>query len=274
MQEFNYHCHTSFMNIFDGSSTAEEMISAYEQKGLKEIGISNHCICHPTIAKMPFMHKQNFSDIDKLIDIYKQSFDYIDEAASKHTIKVRKGLEVDFFPSKEWRNNFERIIKALKPDYLIGATHFIRSADESFMCGIYFLNNLPVLSREEMDELLRNYWLNIEQAIKSGYFSFIAHPDYCCQFNLCTTPEWDGYKYNVIEALSQHNTACEVNTGGLRRIGRPFPDWWMVEKMIKQNIPLIISDDAHRTIDVCSHFSETEDMLSKLGCVNRFFLNK
>ena len=110
MQKFTYHSHTSFKNIFDGQNTAEEMISAYEQKGFTEVGISNHCIYHPTLAKMPFMSPQNFSDINKFIDIYKQSFDWIDEAASHHEIKVRKGLEVDFFPSAEWRKSFEKII--------------------------------------------------------------------------------------------------------------------------------------------------------------------
>lgn len=273
MQKFNYHCHTSFRDIFDGSNTAEEMISAYEEKGFKEVGISNHCICHPTIAKMPFMHAQNFSDKHKLVDLYKESFEYIDKAAENHSIKVYKGLEVDFFPSKEWRNDFEYIMQELKPDYVIGATHFIRSKNEDFMCGIYFLNTLPSLSKEEMDELLRNYWDNIIQSIESGYFKFIVHPDYCCQFNLSSTPEWDVYKNMVIETLAKTKTACEINTGGLRRIGRPYPDWWMVKEMINKEIPLIISDDAHQVWQTASHFEEVEQKLKEFGCKKRFSLN-
>lgn len=270
MQNFNYHCHTNFQGIFDGQNTADEMITAAEAKNFTTIGISNHCICHPTIAKMPYMHNQNFADFDKLIDIYKQSFDWIDEAASKHKIKVLKGLEVDFFPSAEWRKGFEKVKQALKPDYLIGATHFIRSADESFMCGIYFLHTLPALTTDEMNELLRNYWHNIELATTSGYFDFIAHPDYCCLFDLCTGPEWDESKDRIVDVLASTQTPCEVNTGGLRRRGNPFPDWKMVEKMIRKDVPLLISDDAHRIEDVGSCFAEVEDKLAELGCQNRF----
>lgn len=273
MQNFNYHCHTSFQGIFDGRNTADEMIGAAEAKGFSTVGISNHCICHPIIAQMPFMHQQNFSDFDKFIEIYKQSYDWIDEAASHHNIKVKKGLEVDFFPSAKWQRGFEKIIKELNPDYLIGATHFIRNADESFMCGIYFLNTLPATTTaEDLNELLSNYWQNIVLSIESGYFDFIAHPDYCCLFDLCTGPEWDEAKLKVIDALASSGTACEINTNGLRRIGRPFPDWPLVEEMVKKQIPLLISDDAHSVDHVGSHFAEVEAKLAELGCQKRFSL--
>ncbi len=271
MQKFNYHSHTCFEGVFDGQNTADEMISAAEEKGFEEWGISNHCIWHPTFANMPFMHPQFFSDIDKIIDVYKRSFDWIDEAASKHKIKVHKGLEVDFFPSTTWNKGFEKIIKELKPDYLIGATHFIRSADESSLYNIYFLHNLPAsTTQEDIDELLNNYWQNIILSVKSGYFNFIAHPDYCCQFGLSTSDKWIEIKQNLVEVLASTQTPCEINTGGLRCIGRPFPDWWLVEEMIKKDIPLLISDDSHRIDDVGSHFNEVENKLIELGCKKRF----
>lgn len=274
MQKFNYHCHTSFKDIFDGHNTADEMLSAYEQKGINEIGFSNHCICHPVFEKLPFFSKQAFFDVDTFIEIYKQSFDWIDEAASKHNVKVFKGLEVDFFPSAIWNKGFEKILKELKPDYTIGATHFIRNKDETALYNIYFLNQLPSINKDEMNELLNNYWSNIVQSIESGYFKFIVHPDYCCQFGLCETDEWNEHKYKVIDALAKTKKACEINTGGLRRIGRPYPDWWMINEMIQKDIPLLISDDAHTTKDTCSHFEVVENKLKELGCKKRFSFNK
>ena len=272
MQKFSYHSHTSFNNIFDGRNTADEMLAAYEKKGFTEVGISNHCFCHPTLNPPSF--PQFFYDVDKFLDVYKVSFDYIDEAASKHNIKVIKGLEVDYFPSAKWNKIFERIIKELKPEYLIGSTHFIRTADESFMCNIYQLDSLPSLSTEEKNELLRNYWINVEHSIKSGYFDFIAHPDYCCQFDLAITAEWNETKYRVIDAFSSTKTPCEINTGGIERIKRPFPDWWIVQELINRNVPLLISDDAHTTDAVGRHFDEVEKKLTEMGCENRFSFNK
>ena len=268
MQKFTYHSHTSFKNIFDGRSTADEMLTAYEKKGFKEVGISNHCICHPFVDVN--VHTQYFNSLDKFLDVYKASFDYIDEAASKHKIKVFKGLEVDYFPSAQWNKLFEKIVKELNPDYMIGATHFIRTSDEKFLYNIYHLHKLPHISEEEKNELIRNYWKNVELCIKSGYFKFIAHPDYCCQFNLATTPEWNDIKYRVIDAFSSTKTPCEINTGGIARIGRPFPDWWIIEELIKNEVPLLISDDAHDVKDTGRHFSEVEAKLKELGCKKRF----
>ena len=272
MQKFSYHSHTSFRGLFDGENTADEMLTAYEQKGFTTVGISNHCICHPSLSQKSF--PQFFNDVDHFLDVYKASFDYIDEAAANHKITVLKGLEVDYFPSATWNKIFEKIIKELKPDYLIGSTHFIRTADESFMCNIYRLNSLPKISDEEKNELLRNYWLNIELCIKSGYFDFIAHPDYCCQFNLATTPEWNDTKYRIIDAFASTKTPCEINTGGIERVNRPFPNWWIIKELIKRDVPLLISDDAHTVEAAGRYFAEVEEKLTEFGCKNRFSFNK
>ncbi len=271
MQQFNYHCHTSFKNVFDGRNTIDEMISAAKSRGINTLGISNHYIYHPSFARLPKTSAMFFADNQQLISLFAEFFAAIDTAAARHGIKILKGLEVDFFPSANWRKEFEKAINILKPDYTIGATHFIRNNDESFLCNIYHLKKLPAnITKADKRSLLRNYWQNVRLSIESGYFDFIAHPDYCCQFNLCTSDEWRDTKFKIIDALSATKTACEVNTGGLRRIGRPYPDWWIVKELIYKDVPLLISDDAHFTKDVGSYFTEVETKLTELGCKNRF----
>jgi len=279
MQNFNYHSHTSFENIFDGKNTADEMLSAYEAKGFKEIGFSNHCIINPVFENLPFVHTQNLTDINKAIDIYKRMFDDIDQAAEKHKIKVHKGFEVDFFNTKGWQKNFERIIKEVKPEYLITATHFLRNEDDSFLCSIFNLDNLSGVSEENKKDLIKNYWKRTLDAISSGYFDFVAHFDYCCLFGLASTEEWNDKKIEVVERIAEKKIACEINTGGLRvkkegikALGRPFPDWWLVKELIKRNVPLIISDDAHRIAETGFGFLEVEENLKELNCKNRYKL--
>lgn len=271
MQKFNYHCHTSFKGIFDGRNTIDEMISGAEAKGLETVGISNHFVCHPSFASLPPASLMFFSDDALLISLFQECFAAIDEVAARHKIKVLKGLEVDFFPSSRWRKMFEKAVKILQPDYLIGATHFIRNADESFLCNIYHLERLPsLISAKDKKELLRNYWQNVRLSAESGYFDFLAHPDYCCQFDLCTGEEWKEAKMQVVEALASSHTACEINTGGLRRIGRPYPDWWLVKEMIDKKIPVLISDDAHFVKDIAFGFAEVENKLAEFNCQKRF----
>lgn len=268
MQKYTYHTHNNSQGIFDGKSSCEEMISKAEELGFEEIGVSNHFILHPYA---PENNKMFFRDKNEAMDVYKRSYEEIDEVASKHKIKVYKGFEVDFFPSSRWRNMFEEMIKELNPDYLIGATHFIRTKDETKMYNIYHLDQLPKsITKEEMNDLLINYWKNIVESIESGYFNFIAHIDYCTLFNLCISSEWDEYKWQVINTIKKYKQPFEINTGGIDKIGRPFPDWWFTEELIKSSIPVLISDDSHHVDQIGRHFTEIELWLQKYNNVNRF----
>ena len=246
------------------------MIVAYEKKGFTEIGFSNHCIYNHIFGKKTKESPSYFHNIDDLIDIHKRCFDLIDESASKHNIKVYKGMEVDFFQSKEWRNDFEIILKKLKPDYVIGATHFLRNKNEDILYNLYSLDKIPPIPKEFMNEFLHNYWKNVIECINSGYFKFIVHPDYCTQFKLSVTPEWDDYKYKVIESFSKTKTPCEINTKSIRRCGFPSPDWWIIKELINKDVPLLISDDAHGIEDTGAKFDEVETKLKELECKNRF----
>ena len=273
VQKYSYHTHNNSQGVFDGKSSAEEMIAQAEALGFDEIGISNHLCVHPNVPSN--VSSMFFNDPKKALDIYKRMYNEIDEIASHYKIKIFKGFEVDFFPSATWRNWFETIIKELDYDYLIGASHFICASDESFLCNIYHLNRLPAnTDNNTMREYLQGYWKNVQGAVESGYFDFIAHFDYCTQFDLCTTPEWNEIKQRIIDAFSRRKQPFEINTGGIERIGRPFPDWSMAEELIRREVPVIISCDSHHTSQIGRHFSDVEQFLSNVGCKHRFKLYK
>lgn len=272
VQNFSLHTHNNAFGIFDGHTSPQEMVKRAEELGWTHMGISNHMVWHPN---MPSQHKMLFRDINQAIDIYKRNIDLIRELDSQSKIKIYAGFEVDFFPSKQWRDGFEKICKSLDYDYLIGATHFIRNDDESMLCNIYYMNQLPsATSSTQMQNYMKNYWLTNIEAAKSGYFDFIAHLDYCSIFNLCTTPEWDDYKWQLIETLSEKHQPCEINTSGYRRINRPHPAPWMIKELCKRNVPVVISDDAHEPSHLGYAFQEAENLLSELNYSNRWDIKK
>lgn len=272
VQNFTYHSHNNSQGVFDGQSSAEEMIARAEELNFEAIGVSNHLCLHPN---MPSAHSMFFNDPQKALDTYKKMYAELDEVAARHRIKVYKGFEVDFFPSVAWRNMFEKIIKQLDYDYLIGASHFICSADEKFLCNIYHLNQLPAATKDEtIQKNLRGYWNNIRGAVESGYFDFIAHLDYCTVCDLCTEPEWDDVKWELVDVLSSHRQPFEINAGGITRIGRPFPEWRFCDELIKRNVPVVISCDSHHYSQIGRHFSEVEKYLADKGCKHRFKITK
>lgn len=270
IQNFSLHTHNNALGVFDGVNTPLEMFQKAESLGWDEIGVTNHFIWHP---HMPLSHRMFFDDYQEALNVHQQALDLLKEAIDKVNIKVRIGYEVDYFPSAKWCDGFEKMMEILKPEYLIGSTHFIRNAEETFLCNIFHLRNLPAsTTKEQMREYLKNYWLNIISSIESGYFNFIAHLDYCAVFDLCMEPEWDEYKWMVIEALAKHNMPYEINTGGYTRLQTPHPHPWMIAELCKRDVPVILSDDAHNVDVLGRYFSEAEQLLKSFGCTNRWRL--
>ena len=268
MQNYTYHCHTNALNKYDGRNTAQEMIAQAERIGFTEIGISNHMCYHPNLLPSGPM---NINDINEAIDTYNQIISEIKQAAQGAKIKVYAGFEVDFFPSKRWRDDFEKIVSTIKADYYIGASHIIQTPDESIVINPYdvLLKGYPCPDNFINDNY-HNYWNILIEAIKSGYFSFMAHIDLHKIFNLGVEPEWDKQKWQVIETLSEYNQPFELNTSGWNKANEQHPHNWMLCELAKRNVPIIISDDAHSTQMLGQHFARAEQLLSDINYTNRW----
>lgn len=268
MQNFSYHTHTNSFGIFDGRDSAAEMIKRAEEIGYKKLGISNHLCFHPNV-KTP--GRMFFTEYNKAVDIYKRVVEEIRLAAEKASIPVYVGFEVDFFPSAGWRNIFEKFRKDLNVDYFIGATHFLRESDESGVYNLYHLrrDNI-VFSPDEETVYLKNYWENVIESVKSGYFDFIAHLDVCKIFGFCLDESWDELKYKLIETLAKYKQPYELNTSGWNKCDEQHPHLWMLEELNKRNVPVILSDDAHSTDMLAQHFERAEQLLESLNYKNRY----
>ena len=159
-QNFTLHTHT---NLFDGKNTATEMIDAAQQCGMVAIGISNHFIVHPDIVDTPSyaaalrggyarMYMNNF---DGAINEFKQHYDELRRIAQHASIKILCGMEVDFFNTAAWRRGFERALKVLQPDYIIGSGHFVEYNGR--LCNIHDMANAVIaMVTDSIDAFVRD----------------------------------------------------------------------------------------------------------------------
>lgn len=273
MQTYTYHCHTNTLGIYDGNNSADEMISRAEELGFTEIGISNHLICHPNIGYVDRLQNMYFKDYKAAEEIFKRTVDEIRTASLKHKIKVWVGFEVDYFHEPEWCRFFELLRNNLCADYFIGSSHFIYNHNYSnIMANAYLKRHPEYLDAEIRREGLQMHWENIKNCAASGYFDFIAHLDQIKNKGFCGGPEWDDAKYKVIEALAASGTGFEVNTKGLRSDDGIYPSAWIIKELNKRNVPVVISDDAHRIEQIGENFAVAESLLEELHYQNRFKL--
>jgi histidinol phosphate phosphatase hisJ family len=268
MQNYSYHAHTHALNKYDGKNTVSEMIAKAEEIGFSELGITNHLCYHPNI---PLSNPMSYRDPGRAVEDYRQIVEEIRTAARRAKIKIYAGFEVDFFPSARWRKDFEKIMSAVKADYYIGSSHYMRNSDESELINPYdvLLHGYPC-SSGAIEKYFPLCWDNVVESIKSGYFKFIAHPDLYKIFKLGIGPEWDKAKWRIIDALAEYNQPYELNTSGWNKAGEQHPHTWMLEELGKRNVPVVISDDAHSTAMLGQHFERAENLLQSMNYRARF----
>ncbi|MFV0625953.1 MAG: hypothetical protein ACK5N8_01205 [Alphaproteobacteria bacterium] len=61
-----------------------------------------------------------------------------------------------------------------------------------------------------------------------------------------------------------------MNTSGFRKYGEQYPTFSMIEKLCKNNVPVLINDDAHQTSSIAENFDKAEALLINAGCKKRF----
>jgi len=270
MQNYSFHTHTNFS---DGRNSIEEMLQQATALGWSKIGISDHLVVHKNIKQSP---SWPLMSADRNQSIYRETFEDAAKAFAEHRDKVRRiaekyplevfvGAEVDFFTYPGWQSGFEEFMKKAQLDYYITGNHYLQMEEQ-----IVDERNVAKLPSPILATGLRQHFVSIRQAVESGYFLFLAHLDYirlsgCCSVDSC----WEE-KMAVVEALQHCNLPTEINTKGLRRSHDFHPEQKLLNLIMQRNIPLIISDDAHRPEELGFSFDKAETTLVGKGYKNRF----
>lgn len=277
MQKFSYHTHTNFS---DGSNTLEEMLNQAVKLGWEEIGISDHLIIHENMKKSPSwpqlqsyaneIYRDNFKETKEIFQKHAEEFRRV---VKKFPIKVYLGYEVDYFPYDGWEEQFKEFIKDLDYDYLVSGNHFLLSEDYKTLVDIFRYEDLPYQDEKEtLERCLRRHYRTIEKAVRSKMFDFLAHLDYARKITEHKNIPLIEERLNIVKALKETGTACEVSTKGLRKIGDFYPEDVMIKALIEQDVPIVISDDAHSIEQLGLDFEKAEQILKQKGCCNRFKL--
>ncbi|MEL7587638.1 MAG: histidinol-phosphatase HisJ family protein [Prolixibacteraceae bacterium] len=238
----DYHMHSI---LSDGRNTYEEMILTAIEKGLDEVGLTDHVCLKPVpwaIAPvdMPVMTAQILELREKYRD----------------RIKVRYGIEMDYFPGRE--EELEAIIESLPLDYVIGSVHFIGDWN--------FDGDQSLYGKWTNDELYNIYFELVQLAAKSRLFDIIGHFDIIKKFSVYPESDQSRLIETTLSALAENGLTVEMNTGGL---DRPCADYNPGAVVLKQcrrlNIPVTLSSDAHQVEHVARHFEPAVALLREIG---------
>ncbi|ELC8455514.1 histidinol-phosphatase [Clostridium perfringens] len=258
----NYHTHTYRCNHATG--TIEDYVKEAIKTNMDEIGISDH-LPHPG-KNIDNYHRMAYEDLEDY-------FGKIEEAIEKYgdKISIKRSIECEYFPDFVWL--YEELKDKYKADYLALGVHFFPYKGEWVYVGTIELT----------PEILMIYADFVVEAIKSGYFSYLAHPDL---FGM-TYKNWDVHaeeaSKRILKAAEEMNMPIEINVNGMRkniisynngeRYQYPIKEFWELSK--EYNVKRIVGIDAHNPeemhdLDMGLNFAKEHD----LSIIDRLEFNK
>jgi histidinol-phosphatase (PHP family) len=150
----DYHIHTTFS---DGRSIPKDYIAPALSAGLSELGFSEHL----TLFRNPEDWNMNPGNIS----LYINNIESLKNSVLE--IKIKTGLEVDYFKGKE--NEIGSVLNTLPLDYVIGSVHYLGEKTVDFGPEFY--------QGKSIDRLFDAYFNTVCAASESGLFDIIGHCD-------------------------------------------------------------------------------------------------
>lgn len=238
----DYHMHSI---LSDGQDTYEEMVWTAISKGLDEIGFTDHVCLKPVdwairLEDIPVMTEQIFDLKSKYQD----------------QIKIRYGIEVDYFPGRE--EELKQVIESIPVDYVIGSVHFIGDWN--------FDTDQSLYGKWSNDKLYEKYFSLVQQAAQSGLFDVIGHLDIIKKFRVYPESNQDKLFEDTIKIIRDYNLVVELNTGGMDRPCAEYtPGPRLLEMCYRYHVPVTLSSDAHRAVQIARHYESAVYLLSQIG---------
>ncbi|EHN8833961.1 histidinol-phosphatase [Citrobacter sp. Cb080] len=248
------HCHSFYSKHAVG--TIDELVCASIAAGVTVLTITDHAP-FPVDAQNRLLESElesYFTDIDKAQQAYKGE------------ITLLRGLELDYMPGTERYNR--QLLARYPMDFVIGSIHYVTVADEP-MVKVWELPRLAA------DSFLDKYFAQLEALLESWLFDAVGHADTL----LRAIPE-DVFLRRfepLIAPLVRSGIAYELNASGLRKssldpttgkeiAGRwSYPSRALLEKLLRNNVPLTIGSDAHDPRDAGAGIAELVEVLRPLG---------
>ncbi|MDD3999694.1 MAG: PHP domain-containing protein [Bacilli bacterium] len=192
MMKTNYHNHTFLCGHAQGLPI--DYIRKAVELGYEEIGMSDH-------GPLWNLKRDARMDLSDFYDIYLPNLESAITVFSSK-IKIYKGLEIEYFNNQH--GHYEILMNDL--DYLILGQHY-------FVHQGRFLNIYNGIN----EELLLVYQDRVIEALNSGYFKILAHPDIFLFDYQTWNQLTEKVSRNIIEAAISNQVFLEINVNGIRR---------------------------------------------------------
>ena len=222
LHRVNLHCHTRRCRHATGSE--REYIERAIEEGIEVLGFSDHC---------PYPFPDGYYSGFRMRP--EEQADYVntllalkEEYAGR--IQLLSGYEVEYYPAY-----FENLLKMLTrypADYIILGQHLLENE----------LSHIVSAVTTEDPELLKKYVSQVCEGMKTGMFTYLAHPDL---MNFIGDDAVYREEYlRLIHCAKSVGLPLEINLLGIRE-GRHYPSERFFALCGEAGAAVVIGSDAH-----------------------------
>ncbi|MGI6677587.1 MAG: histidinol-phosphatase HisJ family protein [Dehalobacterium sp.] len=235
----DYHIHS--VGHGERAQTPENLESFILQgirAGMKEIGFCDH----DWVAKRP-----DFPLLKSMQKKYPE-------------IEIRIGIEVDHIIGRD--KEIASFLENQPFDYVLGGIHHLGENNWMFDHPDYKKGYRD----RDIDDLYRQYFHTVEQAVLSGFYQIIAHIDLIKVFGYRPKKPVLMLMGGLLEIIKEKSIAIELNTNGFfKPVGEIYPSFEILQQCRKMGIPVVFGSDAHQFDQVGRKIEEAAAMAYQAG---------
>ncbi len=247
----NYHGHCNYCRHAKG--TAQEYVLEAVRRNLIRMGFTDH-LAYPDDRfgnRMPYEEMGRY--LQEITDL-KETF------ADK--LEILRGFEGEY-AGNDWKY-YEYLLNLDQCDYLILGQHHYETEDGRWFC-IYGLDST---------EQYPGYSRNVVEAMRTGYFRYVAHPDVIFLNDFPWDKNCDEACDIIISGAVKYNCPLEFNANGLRRGKQTFADgerypyphrkFW--EKVKGTGLRVYVGSDCHEPCHIYDNYVvRSYEILADMG---------
>lgn len=245
----DYHIHTVFS---DGEDTPEQVVLTAIERGITEIGFSDHSyISYP--ADIVYWKDKDFEPV------YKSEISRLKEKY-KERIKILCGIEQDYYSDHP----------AEGYDYIIGSVHFIKA--DGVLVAVdedeeYLLKNLKYFGGD-IYSFAEEYYKRVAKVVDKTKCDIIGHLDLVSKYNERsslfdeTHPRYVNAWKSATDRLLKTGRPFEINMGAVARglKTQPYPSREIINYIKEHGGKFILSSDAHMKENICFNFEKITNL--------------
>jgi histidinol-phosphatase (PHP family) len=258
----NYHTHSHFC---DGKEDMRFFVEKAVELQFDHLGFSSHA---------PISNLYDFTLTEKEIPEYLNEIEHYQKQYPQ--LKIFKGLECDFIPGitkdfSYYKDNFNL-------DYVIGGVHLVKvpnSQDIWFIDGPKretYDTGIAHLFNHDIKKAVTRFWEQTFEMIETQQFDIIAHLDKIKMHNQDRFFKEDEDWYvrltdHAVGLIIKKQLIVEINSRGIYRLRCKdfYPSDYILEKLAKAKVPMIISSDARKVEELPLYYEEAKTKLRSFG---------